>query len=325
MNAGNDPTDFLLERIMKRTTIIAAVALLATAGTASVLAAKGGWHEGRHHGWGHHHGGMSDFGFGGLKGAMRELRNVRSADADKDGAVTLDEYLKEKTADFTALDGNGDGVASGDELVADIVASLNFRTKAMLKQFDTNLDGKVTKDDFAARARQRFAERDINGDGIVDRSDMRPGRGGKWDRADDRAGEGDDDRGSDTALDADADAEDFDDEGRRGRRGRGRSASVDKLVERAERAFTRMDANNDGEINSADFAERHAAMIDFAKKRRLAALDKDRDGKVTADEYTAGPKDRFARFDLDGDGKITSADLPPRMAERWGKRKGDMR
>ncbi|MFN3868512.1 MAG: EF-hand domain-containing protein [Hyphomicrobiaceae bacterium] len=312
---------------MKRTTIIAALALLATAGTASVLAAKGGWHEGRHQGRGHHDE-MGKMGFGGGKGAMRELRNMHRADADRDGAVTLDEYLKAKTADFAAMDKNSDGAVSGDELVADMVAAMSYRSRAMLKQLDTNLDGKVTKDDFVSGARQRFAERDLNGDGVIDRNDMRPARGGKWDsggkwdKSDERRDAAADDKDDERAADDVAGRDEDDDRGH-GRRGRhggwGKSASIEKFVERAERAFTRMDVNNDGEINAADFEPRHSARIDFAKQKRLASLDKDRDGKVTLDEFLAGPKDRFARLDLDGDGKITAADLPPRMAERWTK------
>ncbi len=64
-------------------------------------------------------------------------------------------------------------------------------------------------------------------------------------------------------------------------------------------------------------------VIAYAKKQRMHVLDKDRDGKVSKDEYGARPRQKFADIDLDSDGKITAADLPPRMAERWQRRSGE--
>lgn len=324
---------------MKRKTLaVAAVALLATVGTASVLSARGGWHEGGgRHGWHHERGGMMDGGmmgmrengmFGGGPG-MRGFGKLRRSDADKDGVVTLDEFLKEPSERFAKLDKNGDGTLDADELVAPMREGIDYRIRAMTKRFDANGDGKVTKDDFATRARERFAERDITGDGTISSEDMPPRfKRGKWrDRLETRTEEPRTDAGDNESDEAQSGMVDDDDDfrGRHGRRGGWgwKSATVDDFVKRAERRFERMDTNNDGVLNAADIEARVTPMLDFAKKKRMHSLDKDKDGKVTKEEFLARPKKHFAMFDLDGDGKITVADLPPRMAERWGKNAED--
>lgn len=54
-------------------------------------------------------------------------------DADKDGKVTLQEFLKHPTAQFKAMDKNGDGIASEQE--ADAYAEeMRKRAQQMQKQ-----------------------------------------------------------------------------------------------------------------------------------------------------------------------------------------------
>lgn len=313
---------------MKRKTIVAAVAVLATIGTAGVLSAKGGWHDGgfghgfgRHGGGKGHHGmfgmfGMDDGGLG-LGHGRRGLARLIRSDADRDGAVTLDEFLKDRADRFAALDKSGDGAVDGGEFAARLAGEMDYRRRVMAKSLDANGDGKVTKDDFVARARERFAERDFNGDGVISRDDLPAfARAG-----DDRAGDidADDDGDGDQAGGrADGDQR-F--EGRRGHRGwRKGSMKLDDAVERAERRFERLDSDKNGQIDDADVAPRMKERTDFAQQMMLRRFDKDRDGKVTRDEFLARPKQRFATLDLDGDGKITAADMSPGMAERWQKR-----
>ncbi|MBL8564718.1 MAG: EF-hand domain-containing protein [Hyphomicrobiaceae bacterium] len=307
---------------MKRKTLAAVVAVVATIGTASVLSAKGGWHEGgfRHHGGKGFHGMRDDDmgGFGGM-GGPRGMMRALGSDLDKDGTVTLDEFLKDRTDRFASLDKNGDGVIDSDEITARMKAEADYRLRVLVKRFDANGDGKVTKDDAGARARERFAELDVNGDGVISKAD-RPAFPGRDAGPDDDEGPAAADRGDDRDDDS------F--EGRDGRHGWGRGwgkgwhrgeAKVEDFVARAERRFARFDTNNDGEINATDIEARMAPMMDHAKSMRFARLDKDRDGKVTKDEFLARPKKEFAMLDLDGDGKITSADMSPGMAERWQK------
>jgi EF hand len=88
----------------------------------------------------------------------------------------------------------------------------------------------------------------------------------------------------------------------------------------------RTDASGDGVITAADLEARSAERIGWFQKKKLHVLDKDSDGKVSREEFTARAQQRFADLDLDRDGKITTADLPPGMATRWEKKsapKGD--
>jgi Ca2+-binding EF-hand superfamily protein len=108
----------------------------------------------------------------------RLLRVVRNADADKDGVVTLDEAMAAADKRFAGLDRNKDSVidtADRDALRTETVA---YRAKRFIHRFGADADGKVTKEQFAAKAKERFARMDINNDGTISR-DERPGWRGR--------------------------------------------------------------------------------------------------------------------------------------------------
>jgi len=299
---------------MNRKGLALSVVLLATVGAASAFAAAGHFGKGQgrhgHGGWqqahfGGEHGGMMKRGRHGMRGGKGGMMQLKRLDADNDGAVTLDEFLKPRQDRFAEMDANKDGFLDADELTARMRQMADQRQRMMMAKLDADGDGKVTREEFDNASRHG-------------RRGMREERGGGrygWHRGRHGGGRGMDETEKGAAGNDVQGMQDGDDgsrmEGRRGRGGRGERGAW------RQKRFERMDANGDGVITIEDLQTRSAERNAYAKKKKLHVLDKDGDGKVSADEFLTRAKQRFADKDLDMDGKITAADLPPGMAERW--------
>lgn len=94
-------------------------------------------------------------------------------------------------------------------------------------------------------------------------------------------------------------------------------ANGDGIVTRGEYAnarlanFSRLDRNKDGAVSKADF-KRLARFKPQAAERLdalIAAMDTDKDGKVTRTEFAAAPMPLFNRADTNGDGKIDASEM----------------
>lgn len=303
---------------MNRKGLALTVALLATVGVASAVAAAGGqfrkghghggWHEGRHGGHGFHHGGERH-------GKMGRIGMLRQLDADKDGTVTLDEFLKPRSDSFAELDKNSDGALNAAELSADMQQRAGQRQRMMMARLDADGDGSVTKDEFQNASHHgrhgqrggRYGHRGGYGH-YGGRYGMQEGMKAQQDEQDE-AGEDKVEQGGAEQDSVESKPEDTRSERRGGKR-----------AERFAKRFERMDANNDGVITAADLDARVTERLNWFQKKKMHVLDKDGDGKVSADEFAARSKQRFADIDIDKDRKITSADLPPWTAERWTKK-----
>lgn len=229
---------------MSRAAAIAFAGIFAVIGAAGAMAAVGVGEEARP----------------GQPGTQRGAQGLQRFDADRDQAVSVDEFLKRRVEAFTKRDRNGDGVLDAAELGQ---APLGFRQQRqgqrmerLLVRVDGNGDGKVTRAEF-------------DGD--------RP------------------------------------EQARRGSRSQ-------RIVERRQLLFSFYDRNGDGLIEKAEYEAGRAEELEFAKRKRLHALDRNGDGKVTLEEYTADARFRFLRLDLDRDGRITAADLPPVERQIWSAR-----
>lgn len=271
---------------MNRKSVLIAAGILVALGGVSAVAAVGGRGYGFGRGmWG------SDGGRGQNSGVM-----LKRLDADKDGSVTLDEFLKSRQEAYEALDADKNGVVNADEIVAPAKEGGAFRLKRLMKRMDQNGDGKITKEEFEKGPKERFVDRDLNDDGKITAGDLpprQPGKGG-WHN------------------------------GWRGRdkqQGGGELSQEDLLARIGER-FKKRDTNADGVLDQAELAAGQAEQLDYQKKSAMHRLDKDRDGKVTRDEFIKKARDRFAALDLDNDGKITAEDLPPRVRGFWGRKDG---
>lgn len=95
-----------------------------------------------------------------------------------------------------------------------------------------------------------------------------------------------------------------------------------EFVIAAQDRFTRLDRNADGRLTADELApapgRRHGAHAHDRAKARLDRLDADHDGVVTAAEYSAAAKTRYAALDVHRDGKVTAEDLAtsPRAQRR---------
>src|SRR5262245_35252147 len=281
----------------KKVLLIAGVLL--AAGTVAAISAphfRGGGHM--RHG---HQGSIFGEGGGGLFGPSpaRYGERLKEMDANKDGVITLDEFLARRDPSFARFDKNNDGVVDRAEFEAAAKESADYWVKRFIKRFDTDRDGRISKDEFAKARRERFAMRDLDGDGRIGVEDMAPGvreRVRRW--MGDRAKDGQDGKeaGKDTKEQ--------------------RPFSLQRLLGRADRQFNSLAKNGDGSIDAKDLEPMAAERVAFASKRFCRRFDADGDGKVTKDEFNRFAKERFANLDLNDDGKITDSDLPPMLRGR---------
>ncbi len=224
---------------------------------------------------------------------VRFGERLKDMDADKDGAITLDEFLARRGPTFARFDKNNDGIIDAAEFQAAAKESADYWIKRFIKRFDADRDGKVSKEEFAKARRERFAMRDLNDDGRIGLEDMPPRmreRIGRW-----MGQEGKD--GKDARKD-------------------GSPFTLERLLGRVDRQFARLDKDGDGFIDAKDLEPLAAERIAYASQRFFKRFDADRDGKVSKGEFDRFARERFANLDLDGDGKITEADLPPMMRGR---------
>ena len=113
----------------------------------------------------------------GMDGMGMMLGRLLEADANKDGVITLDEVLATATKRFEQLDRNKDGVVDKADFEAMHKDMVAYQVQRFMHDYGADKDGKVSRDQFFAAAKERFAERDINRDGRIDRQDLAPGMG----------------------------------------------------------------------------------------------------------------------------------------------------
>lgn len=81
-----------------------------------------------------------------------------------------------------------------------------------------------------------------------------------------------------------------------------------------ERLLKRGDSNHNGKLEADEYRSVLLDLRDFAERAREKAvqkfqsMDKDRDAKVSRDEFT-GPKARFDQLDKNGDGYLTQQEF----------------
>ena len=83
-----------------------------------------------------------------------------------------------------------------------------------------------------------------------------------------------------------------------------------QIRERMDAEFAKLDANRDGNLSKAEFmaASPSAGAAAPTGAALLSQLDKNKDGKVTADEYRAPVIARFDAADSNHDGVLNSAE-----------------
>lgn len=145
-------------------------------------------------------------GFGGPAAGLMQPFDFATADADKDGKLTPEEMKAYHANALKAIDANGDGLISVEELTAArlkaVQAKIEAQSKAMVERRDADGDGKLSAAELLAPPMPAgmFDRLDANKDGSLSaeelqRPRMAPDREGRGWKQDGREGRGPQDRG----------------------------------------------------------------------------------------------------------------------------------
>ncbi|MEP6939503.1 MAG: EF-hand domain-containing protein [Rudaea sp.] len=236
---------------------------------------------------------------------------LKRLDTDRDGRISLDEYLAGATARFKAADVKNAGSLTAAQLAASPRAQKHDERVAnmLVRRLDAAAKGYVTAEDFAVAAQKRFASIDTQGTGKLtfeQFSAARPGRLEHLAFAVQRTDGGAGAAGTHTGfhekfaqaafaqLDANGDG----------------VVTRDEFVAAAKARFSALDASHTGQLTAAQIAKSPTAQqrdLKFAD-HIVKKLDTNGDGSVSLDEYLAGAKARFSRLDRGGDGYLDAGD-----------------
>ncbi|MCC7139312.1 MAG: EF-hand domain-containing protein [Planctomycetes bacterium] len=211
-------------------------------------------------------------------------------DVDKDGVVTLVELGLPADYRPRPMPKVEEGPSGKDEKRAGRFAERAEKFKQQLAEWDTDKDGKVTKEEYKGKI--PFETLDRNKDGVINGDDLRaaggPGTPGTPGMP-----------GSPAEM-----AQRFKEADKNG----DGKVTQDEFPGPAER-FAMLDRNKDGAVTPD---EMEAAMREGAGKaggkRMFERFDKNGDGKVTRDEFPGGD-DGFQKADKNGDGALTPDEM----------------
>ena len=86
--------------------------------------------------------------------------------------------------------------------------------------------------------------------------------------------------------------------------------TADEIKTMHDNRFVRLDRDGDGSVSAADVEMAVKERVERMTKRLMLRFDKDRDGKITRDEFNRFTMERLSWLDLNGDGKVTRDELP---------------
>jgi Ca2+-binding EF-hand superfamily protein len=253
------------------------------------------------------------------KKAPRGNPVMKALDTDADQVISADE-LSKAPASLLALDKNKDGKLERTELGGRErprreagerpAGKEGDRAGAgLMGRFDTDGDGKLSKEEAPGPMKERFDEMDKNSDGFIDEKELAELRKG---RGEGKGGEGGEARPERKRGERPEGRERP--QGQRGRGGAGRRGmrgGERRPPQPGSGLMRALDTDRNRELSADEIKNATAS---------LKKLDKNSDGQLSAEETTAqrrGRGDWFARFDKDGDGKLSKEEAPGRMKERF--------
>lgn len=277
----------------KRNTVLIIAGALLTVGAVAAISAPGDRGHRMFGGWGE--------GFTSGKGRWHK-------------AITQEEFDAGTRARFARFDRNGDGVIDAAEIEAAMAERAGRhkgrhgqRGERLLRRFDADHDGKVTRDEFIKNVRDRFAELDLNNDGRITDADLPPAQRGRGlftgNTEAPRHGIGRRMlgllRGADTNKDG--------------------VVTREEVLAAAEQRFATLDRNKDGTLDKSDGDALRRETAEYRALRFIHRFGADADGKVTKDQFFAKAKERFARLDRNADGTVSRGERGRHMGGGWGR------
>jgi Ca2+-binding EF-hand superfamily protein len=109
-------------------------------------------------------------GPGTASGMMRLDGLLNALDTDHDGVISAAEIEAASTSLLT-LDTNHDGIITAQEMPVRQQTAAE-RVAHVLDEYDTNKDGKLSREEVPDRMRAQFDDADKNGDGLLDRDEL---------------------------------------------------------------------------------------------------------------------------------------------------------
>lgn len=99
---------------------------------------------------------------------------LNDADENEDGKTTREEFAKSRADQFSKLDRNDDGVINSKDKPRGPVRRGKFSEalEQVTKQFDTDLDGTITRVEWNTQRVDPFEMLDANEDGAIDQSEI---------------------------------------------------------------------------------------------------------------------------------------------------------
>lgn len=100
------------------------------------------------------------------------LDQIAAADTNRDGSISKQELIAFRAANFVRLDRNADGVLMRSDIPA-MAARLRPEVDfdRLIKQFDANKDGKVSRPEFVGGPTTLFDAADTNKDGLLTKAE----------------------------------------------------------------------------------------------------------------------------------------------------------
>lgn len=108
-----------------------------------------------------------------VTGTADAVSRMMEADANHDGQVTRAELVAWRSANFARFDRNRDGLLSIDDIPAFLrSSSIGTQLAGMIKQYDANGDGRLTRAEFVDGPTPLFDLADTNHDGVVTKAEI---------------------------------------------------------------------------------------------------------------------------------------------------------
>jgi Ca2+-binding EF-hand superfamily protein len=103
----------------------------------------------------------------------RAIDRLRQADMNKDGQTTRTEFTTFRTNNFARIDRNRDGYLTPKDAPPFGARAIGFDINQLMRDFDKNGDGKVSRQELAAGPTPVFDHVDSNKDNTVSDAEVR--------------------------------------------------------------------------------------------------------------------------------------------------------